>query len=475
MTRTAMGVLSVAAWVAVLAPGTGLHLDQYLISWGLLLASTLLGAWPERGRRGEIAFVLGGLIYLAAVGFLRDAAGGFVSGVDVLALVPIVDACLFAHRRHHLAVVLVGTVLLLLIPLVFIGPPAYPHVQYRAAGLLIAVSAIVGVATQELVGDARREAIAARDAHSLLEEVNRVAHDLFESDDVRADLSRAAQMISGASIGALFEPSHRLGWMHSTAVAGAEGLQIDVPLAPGNPIGAVYLEGRRRLIDRATSGNVASARLWERCGSPGSLLYQPLVRGGETIGVLVVGWSEPSALGGSRAAIIDLLAHEAALVLDRADQVTALADMAQTDPLTGLPNRRAWDSRAELSLRDDEPLAVAMLDLDHFKRFNDTYGHLAGDRLLRDTAAAWRETLRPGDLLARLGGEEFGLLLVGRDAAAAYEITERLRESVTDGQTCSAGVAVRRPGELFEAVVGRADHALYDAKAGGRDHVRAAA
>ena len=470
-----MGALSVVVWLSVLLPGTGLRLTPYLLSCGLLLASMVLGAFTDRGPRGEFAFLVAGVTYLAAVGCLRDSAGGFVSGVAVLALVPALDAALFARRRTHLALVLAGIAATLLIPLIVIGGPSYPSSQYRAAGLLIAVSAIVGIGTRELVGDTRREAIASRTAYALLEEVNRVAHDLFESHDVRADLSRAALEISDASVAVLFEPSHRLGWMHSTAMAGTSGLQIDVPLAPGNPIGAAFLEGARRLNDHATSAEVASARIWRECGSPASLLYQPLIRGGETIAVLVVGWTEPSALGGPRAALIDLLAHEAALVLDRADQVTALADMAQTDALTGLPNRRAWDSRAELALREEEPLAIAMLDLDHFKRFNDTYGHPAGDRLLRDTAAAWREQLRPGDLLARLGGEEFGMLLVGRDAAAAYEITERLRESVAEGQTCSAGVAVRRPGEPFESVVGRADHALYDAKAGGRDHQRAAA
>jgi diguanylate cyclase (GGDEF)-like protein len=149
--------------------------------------------------------------------------------------------------------------------------------------------------------------------------------------------------------------------------------------------------------------------------------------------------------------------------------------MAETDPLTGLPNRRAWDARLRRAGLDEEPLTIAMFDLDHFKRFNDSNGHLAGDQLLRDTASNWRDLLRNGDVLARLGGEEFGLLLVGCSPSAATEITERLRQAVTDNQTCSAGLAVRRDGEPLQSVLARADHALYDAKAYGRDHSRTAA
>jgi diguanylate cyclase (GGDEF)-like protein len=173
--------------------------------------------------------------------------------------------------------------------------------------------------------------------------------------------------------------------------------------------------------------------------------------------------------------VIELLAHEAALVIDRADEVTLLLGMAETDPLTGLPNRRAWDARMARVTAEDERVTVAMIDLDHFKRFNDANGHLAGDQLLRETAAAWRLQLRANDLLARVGGEEFGLLLANCSPSAAAEVTERLRMAVTDGQTASAGLAVRHPGEPLESVMGRADHALYDAKAYGRDHVRAAA
>jgi diguanylate cyclase (GGDEF)-like protein len=110
-----------------------------------------------------------------------------------------------------------------------------------------------------------------------------------------------------------------------------------------------------------------------------------------------------------------------------------------------------------------------MLDFDHFKEFNDTQGHPAGDRLLRETAAAWREELRAGDLVARLGGDEFALLLPDCNAANALEVVERLRLRIPSEQTCSAGIATCMPGSPPEALMARADTALYEAKTAGRN------
>ncbi len=99
------------------------------------------------------------------------------------------------------------------------------------------------------------------------------------------------------------------------------------------------------------------------------------------------------------------------------ERLGRLERLALTDELTGVPNRRHWDEQLprELgrSLRYDEPVCVAMLDLDRFKEYNDTYGHQAGDRLLKEVTAAWRTVVRPYDLLARYGGEEFSLTLMG--------------------------------------------------------------
>jgi diguanylate cyclase (GGDEF)-like protein len=225
------------------------------------------------------------------------------------------------------------------------------------------------------------------------------------------------------------------------------------------------------MITEDVEAHVGSLVLWEAAGRPESILYEPLMRAGEPGGVLVVGWPANVTAHDPRATVVALLAHEAAAVIDRADALSELTDMASTDPLTHLPNRRAWDARVAGALAAGQRFTIAMLDFDHFKEFNDTHGHPAGDRLLRDTTAAWREQVRAGDLLARLGGEEFGLLLINCDTPRATEVIERLRGVVSGEQTCSAGFASWRPGESGDDVLARADSALYEAKDSGRDRV----
>jgi len=148
-----------------------------------------------------------------------------------------------------------------------------------------------------------------------------------------------------------------------------------------------------------------------------------------------------------------------------------MSEEASTDALTGLPNRRAWEARLREATLGREAVMLAMLDLDRFKDYNDTHGHPAGDRLLRETAAAWRDELRVGDFLARVGGEEFALLLPATSSNDAAAVVERLRTRVPYGQTCSAGIVARMAEESDDAVMARADEALYASKAGGRDRI----
>ncbi len=112
---------------------------------------------------------------------------------------------------------------------------------------------------------------------------------------------------------------------------------------------------------------------------------------------------------------------------------------------------------------------MAIIDLDHFKAYNDEHGHPAGDRLLVDAAAAWRARLRRGDMLARYGGEEFAAVLPGCETDHALELVERLRAATPSGSTCSIGLVKWDGRESREELVERADRALYVAKRNGRD------
>ncbi len=160
--------------------------------------------------------------------------------------------------------------------------------------------------------------------------------------------------------------------------------------------------------------------------------------------------------------------------------------LAYVDGLTGLHNRRwldqAFRRQVDRGLRDKRPLSILMIDIDHFKRFNDTYGHLVGDSTLRTVANVLGETVRPGDLLARYGGEEFSVLLPDTDAEQALVVAERLRAAVErprendDGPmpaiTISVGETQLRPDDSIEQMLERADEALYLAKTAGRNCVR---
>ena len=158
---------------------------------------------------------------------------------------------------------------------------------------------------------------------------------------------------------------------------------------------------------------------------------------------------------------------------------------ALRDPLTALPNRAAWDDRLELEIarwqRFGGELLLAVVDIDHFKRINDSFGHLAGDRVLKIIANELRKRLRKTDFIARFGGEEFALLLPGTPAAAGLRVLDGLREGIEQCPfhfkgariqvTLSGGLTSFVEAERAEQAFERADRALYRAKGAGRNRI----
>jgi diguanylate cyclase (GGDEF)-like protein/PAS domain S-box-containing protein len=207
-----------------------------------------------------------------------------------------------------------------------------------------------------------------------------------------------------------------------------------------------------------------------------SVLFCPIAGATGVRGALAISWPVPldDVRDGDRQ-LIGVLAGEAALAMQRADLLGRLDELTRTDELTGLPNRRAWDELLTQELaaarRHGAPLSVAMLDLDFFKRYNDEHGHLAGDRLLRRAAHVWLPNLRATDVLARWGGEEFALLLPSCDADRAAALIDRLRGTLPDGVTFSAGVCCTDGTMAPRTLIDAADQALYAAKANGRDRI----
>jgi len=170
--------------------------------------------------------------------------------------------------------------------------------------------------------------------------------------------------------------------------------------------------------------------------------------------------------------IVGLQAHKRLkLQSERERLIHELHSSAMRDQLTGLPNRRAWHERVERELqragRFEQPLRVAVIDLDGLKQTNDRFGHGQGDRLIQRSADAWSDALRQSDFLARLGGDEFVLLLPDCTAAVAEEIARRMIDAVPFEKTCSVGVATWDGNEASYELVHRADQAMYTVKAGG--------
>lgn len=231
-------------------------------------------------------------------------------------------------------------------------------------------------------------------------------------------------------------------------------------------IGSVDEQERSLLATRKLDMNVADQRM-----------------AAHGYGLIAIGFLVLSSMG-----MVGILAIRAQARATRA--AADLHRIANTDALTGLANRRAFfealEEEAEQSERSGAQLWVTILDIDRFKRINDNYGHPAGDEVLRAVAAIIRRALRSNDLVGRIGGEEFGVLMPRTTRAQAEMVSERLRLAVANTPfvlpsakvievTLSAGLAVRAKGEDSTHLLSRTDIALYMAKKDGRNLVRLAA
>lgn len=424
------------------------------------------------------------MAYSGVVALLRHAEGGARSGFAFLYLIPVVWVALHGRRRDLVLNVATAAVLLAA-PIVLIGDPLYPDTEVRRVAVWVTIASIVGATVQSLVGRVRDGAALehlraeeAEQARRHLETVLGIARGLGGRGNVRRQICRAALETTGASMAMILEPA---GDRHLVSTAW-ESDGVPVPAVTveigGEPSGVVvaYLSQARFFVSDVPGHPAVSNRIAQVVGAH-SVVFEPIVSRGTCTGVLVVAWPfRVATVDDSAAIVISLLATEAGVAIERADLTARLERLARTDPLTGLSNRRQWDALLQRELaragRTHAPVAVASLDLDHFKHFNDTFGHQEGDRFLVEAAATWSECLRDDvDVLARWGGEEFALLLPDCGLEQAREVADRLRLVTPRGRSCSVGVALWDGIEDVETLIKRADQALYDAKAAGRDRV----
>lgn len=449
-------VLLIGLALSPLSPSTSLTflasvLAAALIAGMWLVPWAVLPAWTQ-----ALPFYLA----LPVIGLLRHANGGPLSGYAPLALLPVLWLALYFGRRE----LLIGLTVLgatFCAPLVLSDGAGYPG-GWRLAVLVVLTGGVVGFTIRDLSDQLR-------DRASDLQAIGKAARELPADDSARAAVCQAARAVSGADFVLLLEPDGRSA-LHSTAVHGL-ALQVSVPMAGVSVAVDAFLSRTAHFVSDCAADPAVDRRLHAETGAA-SLYVQPVLRGDTALGVLVLGFSRRLARVPRRLAeSMDVVAAEASLAVDRADLLLRLAAAAHSDGLTGAANRRAWDLavRRDLQPALPAPAVVALLDLDHFKRFNDAFGHQAGDELLQECVRRWSRVLRAGDTLARWGGEEFAVLLPDCDERQAAGIVDRLRACVPDGCTVSAGVTVSRGGEPPGAVMARADAALYAAKHAGRD------
>ena len=227
-----------------------------------------------------------------------------------------------------------------------------------------------------------------------------------------------------------------------------------------------------------------------------SVALLPLVRQGRVIGCLNLGSCDSRRfVNGSGTDLLERLTAIISICLENTLNVERLKHTGLTDALTAINNRRFFDQRiceeVERSRRHDKPLSCLFVDIDYFKKINDTHGHQSGDKVLRSVAALLNEQMRRSDILARYGGEEFAILLCNTDIEAAEEIAERLRLTIHDTPqnginneeipvSVSIGVSTVHSGKdtdmnidhQADQLIAKADEALYEAKNAGRNRVR---
>lgn len=449
-------LLLIGVAVAVLIPGTT---ATRLIGAGILAALAVARGYTATHDVGPAGRLAGPVMFAISIGTLQAITGEHL--YDVILSLNVLLVALQEDRRT-LVVTLAVTTLALAVPAIL-----HPHsLAFRAvvwATLMPVMAFPIERRSREL-----------RQRVQLGPKLRALQADMLAAGDSRSHLIDAAPELAGCDVVSLVEPQG--GDMLVVTASSRPGLVgRAVPDDSRSLVRRAIRQRRPTFVPEATEGAGLMPTLLSDFSQITSWLCAPVTRGELVAAVLCVGWVDRvSREDDLRIDIVRSLATEASTTIDHTELLRTLSDDASSDELTGLMNRRGWDAMLSAEMangrRRGTPLSVAILDLDHFKNYNDIHGHGAGDRLLREAAGAWTGALRRGDQLARWGGEEFTLLLPNCPGNAAVEVVERLRACTPGDQTCSAGIAswdgLESPASLFE----RMDGALYAAKTRGRDN-----
>ncbi len=488
--------LVIGGWFAF-PSARGLSLEQTLWAGPGYLAATLVvvALWRRRRRPTPVLFGLLAMADSAYLAWSSYVTAGLDSPLRHLIVVQIITFSLLASFRTGLKLVFFNACLLLSAAYlqetgaldalggdaVHFWGPAYEKIAVELGLFLLAA-----VATTTFAAVNERELRRRRYDLEALARFALALEAVETPDDVAATMLDAIAQVYDCDSGVVV---HGAGApLRALAVRG----EVDPALATGggegllerSPVVALAIAEQRSLL---VSHRGEDDAILAAFGPRANVMIIPVrERDGTVVGAVVV---RHPVRHGSRVerrvlSMVERFVSHGSLALANACLLEEVRDLAITDGLTGLPNRRHLDELLERvcaqSARGHGALTLLMVDIDHFKRLNDTYGHQVGDEVLRLVARTLDESLRAGDIAARYGGEEFCVVMPGATGAAAVNAAERLRAaieraSVDPPVTASVGVAFgplhgQLPVDLTEA----ADAALYAAKRAGRNRVMVA-
>jgi diguanylate cyclase (GGDEF)-like protein len=326
-----------------------------------------------------------------------------------------------------------------------------------------------------------------RDARELGDAIGRLGHDgaetaaqrlvrhalrlsgLTDVDDVRREAVSAARDLAQMDSGALLLPGTEGAYVVAAADGPLAGALTEASSEEIGAIASLVASGVSTFTVGDSTDRIPEMAGLRRRGAQ-AVTAIPLPR---RHGVLLIADRRPLHAETARVELLEALAAQVESCLRTAAALEELRERAATDALTGLGHHGTFHEALDRARTRREPIAVLVADLDGFKEINDTRGHQAGDRVLRETSAALADQLRRGDELFRIGGDEFAAIVRIADVDEALATGRRLREAVAGGGevTLSVGVAVPRTGEDAAGVLARADEALYAVKGQGRDGV----
>jgi diguanylate cyclase (GGDEF)-like protein len=441
-------------WWLVVAAGVGavvVGLVGVVVPWSVLPGSALL-ALPMAADM--------------VIALLRQAQGGSSSGYGPLVILPVVWVGL-TQRRGAVAVICCCTALVFALPIVIVGAPLYPSSGWRSVVLWAVVSVAIGLGANRAVAHHRRQADVNRARALGLSQLVEVQTTIASPDLPQAALMTAAAegalaltMADGACIELLEGDEIICG-----AVAGASVADLGLHRHTSASLVGECLQARQIVVCSDSGEDTSVHREACRLLGARSLILVPLVHGDDVKGVLLVWSATLRDFQGYESQLLALLANVVGGALVRAELFDRLTDQAVTDDLTGLANRRAWYHQLDYALararRTGQPLSILILDLDDFKRINDHHGHDAGDRALKTVTTQWTSALRATDLLGRIGGDEFAVILEMTNATAAHEVIARLHRAIADHHSASTGLAVWNGIEDATTLIARADTDMY--------------